>query len=283
MTDYFANATVMTLASLALGTAVFKATRRTSRRSLWCGATLAAVFLLSYLLLLRDSPLLTRLVPCTDVLAYGEWLPPILAVFLGLRLRLVDLPVWRKALLVILPAAVAVYVSYLPLFTSEPRIVDRKAGECVLQSGPNTCGAAAAATFLSRLGLPTTESEMAKLCLTRWHGTPLHGIVRGLRIRMRDSNRRVVAEQADWNALRDGGIEPPLLLIVGLTEDTARRDPRYHEKWGWTVGQKHVVVFLGRDRGEILMDDPSNGTEHWTEQDVRNLWTGVVIRADSQP
>lgn len=267
MTAYAIHAAIMTVGSAAAGLGVYFASRRWSPRLRWGAVAVSLLALLAYLAFVRDGALLARL-PATDVLAFGEALPLLAAVFLA-----VAFPLVKRKWIVFPASAVVIFASYRPLFTPAPRILDRQKDGCVIQTSPTSCSPAAAAILLRQHGIPATESEMAPLCMTRSFGTPFHGLVRGLRSRTRGTEWSVSIETPSFERL-----QAPAILVVELTSDVARRDPRYEGPWGWTVGEKHVVVFLGIDTDGVRIADPSIGFERWGVENLRDLWTGVAVR-----
>jgi hypothetical protein len=83
----------------------------------------------------------------------------------------------------LLAAAGASYAWYFaPLPAGLSGAADRE-GFCA-QTTEDSCSAAAAAMLLHNAGIPASEEEMARLCLTRaGYGTPPLGLLRGLAIR----------------------------------------------------------------------------------------------------
>jgi hypothetical protein len=267
-----ANAGVMTAASVLLGIAAGIVSRRLPTRARWAATLAALAAVLAFVVLLRDSALVARIVGADDLPVFGQWTPPITALFLGVAWPLMKGSPARKTGLIVLCATAVIYASYRPLFHRAPRVTDRDIAGCVIQTTSTSCGAAATAILLREHGIAATESEMAAVCLTRSSGTTLHGMIRGLRMKTRGTAWRVEVG-------RD--LTPPCLISVRLTSDVAARDPRYAGQWGWTVGEEHVVVFLGLDDLGARIADPSVGFEHWSRGNVTDLWTGTSIRLAS--
>lgn len=187
-------------------------------------------------------------------------------------------PLWRRCLLTVPLAAIGIWRLYGPLAGTPPGDIQDRWGDGVcLQSSYGSCGAAAAATLLQLAGINATEAEMAELCLTRPHGTTLHGLYRGVKLKTAGTAWRVEIVGGPVAALRESSM--PVLLNVGLPLNTAGLDPRYKEDWGWTPGSSHSVVLLGfRSDGRVEIADPAVGREHWFETGLETLWRGQGLR-----
>ena len=117
---------------------------------------------------------------------------------------------------------------------------------------------------------------MARLCLTRSGGTPMHGLYRGLKLKTAGTGWRVEPFRADVESLRKEA--RPVILSVRLDRREGV-DPRYEQAWGWTPGVPHTVVLFGfRPGDKVEIGDPSVGREHWRVKDVDVLWHGDAIR-----
>lgn len=81
------------------------------------------------------------------------------------------------------------------------------------QTSEYSCGAAAAATLLARLGVPADEREMAALCRTNARtGTDEISLCRGLRRKLEGSGRTVRLVRASFQDLR--GLRAPAAVPV---------------------------------------------------------------------
>lgn len=119
----------------------------------------------------------------------GYWLYPAALVFFGLAVP--QLPVrWNRALVAGVAACVFAYslrAGSWMIFPPDDRST-RRAGpdhHC-RQSTMYTCAPAACVSLLSHWGIDATEGEMARLCLTRRHGTTVFNIYRGLVLKFED-------------------------------------------------------------------------------------------------
>lgn len=276
MTDLYTALAVMLAIALAAFALGLRLGRTLPARTAGALALLSCASIVCFALLLRDHLLLTRLLPSSALIIYGNVLPPAAAFLAGIAWRRIPGLATRKVLLLPPLLLLCLYQSYGFLLHRPPPLDDRwKNGVC-RQTSPASCSAAAAATLLRAHGIAATESEMAHLCLTRPGGTPMHGLYRGLKLKTAGRGWYVQAFRGDVASLRNE--RGPVLLSVRLD----RRDdvdPRYEQQWGWTPGVAHTVVFYGfRPDGKTDVGDPAVGLEHWRVQDLDVLWHGEGIR-----
>ena len=197
------------------------------------------------------------MLPFSSLVILADWLPPAVALLAGLAWRRMPGRTWRKTVLVLPLVGLCGYRSAARVVGEPPPLDERwKAGVC-RQTSQASCSAAAAATLLRAHGIDATEAEMARLCLTRGAGTPMHGLYRGLLLKTRDTPWRVEVFHETIGTLRS---EPgPVILSVRLNRG-ANVDPRYERLWGWAPGVKHTVCFFGfRDDGTTDVGDPAVG------------------------
>lgn len=150
----------------------------------------------------------------------------------------------------------------------------------VRQTSESSCSAASAASILAHAGIRATETELARLSLTRSSGTPMLGVYRGLRQKTAGTNWGVsVLSRATLSELREACQSGPVLLSVGLDRWQRGYDPRYVTEWGWTPGKRHAVVLFGfLPEGKIDIGDPSVGREKWDEKALTVLWNGEGLQ-----
>lgn len=164
-----------------------------------------------------------------------------------------------------------------PVWGTPPACRDRWEGDFCWQTTPFTCSAACAATLLKAHGIAATEGEMARLCLTR-RGTLWQGMYRGLKRKTAGTSWDVEIVRGSFDRLLTVG--GPAILAAGIPRD-AQVARIYTERYGWTPGEWHSVLFFGpRVPGRVAMGDPTPGIgrEEWTEEDLRTLWDGVGMR-----
>ncbi|MDP6439848.1 MAG: cysteine peptidase family C39 domain-containing protein [Candidatus Brocadiia bacterium] len=226
---------------------------------------------------------LTRILPFSNVIVLSNWLPLGGALLAGLIWGRANLPMWRRAIGALALALVSAYC-LVEVVLGEPPLTRElwSADGVCLQSDESTCSAASAATLLRHAGIPSTEREMARLCLTRDNGTSVLGLYRGLKIKTRGTPWKVEAFKADIAGLR-GILSPPVVVSVGV-KPGSNTDPMYAQDWGWTPGVAHSVVvygFAGNKRIDVA--DPSVGREQWYIRDLRVLWRGEGLQLLAEP
>jgi hypothetical protein len=280
----------------------------------WLGRTLpvrlaiasgiaTCVALGAYTARLGDDVLLARLLPVSNLIVVGNWIPPLLSLLGGLAWSLLprqdpepphDRPLdppgerptrrasrgllVRRWALVLSLQAVGWFAVLRPIWGSPPRCRDRWEGDFCVQTTDATCTAACAATLLRAHGIEATEQEMADLCLTR-RGTLWQGLYRGLKLRTAGTPWEVEIVHGPFDRLRSRG-DGPAILEVGIPR-RARVARIYTERYGWAPGEWHSVLFFGfRGDGRVAMGDPSPGIgrEEWTVDNLRVLWDGRGMR-----
>ncbi len=226
---------------------------------------------------LSDNPHLAWLLPVSSLVVVGNWAPLGVGFLAGVVWGYGHIPLWRRAIAVLLLVGVCVWHSYAWLFDGTPRCGDAWRGDVCIQTSRASCSAAAAATLLRAHGIEAGEAEMARLCLTKTWGTTRLGLYRGLKLKTVGTPFRV--EVTSWT-LDELRAKPsgPVILHVGLARG-AQADPRYQRDWGWDPGREHAVLFcrfLSRDLVEMV--DPSVGREKWSVEGLRVLWHGMGMR-----
>jgi predicted double-glycine peptidase len=129
----------------------------------------------------------------------GWWfLFPAMVLF-GVGITHVRRSVWKRDGLLVGAGYLLIHCGVTAALAESPRDltgVVNKEGIC-FQSTGYSCAPAAAAMILHRYGIPATENEMAKLCVTRGGGTRMSGtsdagILRGLRHKLQDRGTAVI-------------------------------------------------------------------------------------------
>ena len=127
------------------------------------------------------------------------------------------------------------------------------------QTTPYSCGAAAAATLLGRLGISVTEAEMAERCGTNaMTGTDALSSVLGLRKMLGPMGYRVGLVRTDWQGLCR--LNRPAMAIM--------RETVLIDHW--------VVVILAREEG-VVTANPSVGRVIVPKQKFLRRWRGLLI------
>lgn len=134
-------------------------------------------------------------------------------------------------------------------------------GVC-LQTQDFTCGAAASATLLTSLGIPSDEAEMAYLCRSApLTGTDEMDICRGLRRKLSDGRFMVVVERPNVDSLFRH--THPVLVRVRAT---ALRD--------------HWVALLAINDRSAILGDPLQGRVTVPVDTFLSQWRGHLIRVE---
>ncbi|MBI1249448.1 hypothetical protein GC197_16605 [bacterium] len=234
-------------------------------------ATIAVVAI--YSVFFWDSLTLTRLLPFSNLIVLSNVYPLaalILAAVASNRLRDHG---WRRTVPMGGLFLVGCWSMAYPLVGDAPKCGTNwdSHGIC-FQTTNKTCTAACAATLLNHYNIPTTEEEMAQLCLTR-NGTSWKGFYRGLKLKTANTPLRVEMDYLTPEKLARS--RRPIVLRVGkrswFGDSQAAGLPN-----GWKPGEIHSVVFLGCVNGYYVIADPNPeiGIEYWSEEELRQVWDG---------
>jgi predicted double-glycine peptidase len=250
---------------------------------------LAAVFVLLIGLYVRwvwGELWIVQWIPLSSVIVLSNWFPLLLGGLAAvLWLRMLPNPLWRRLPVQLLLVAATVWsmVYVVPGEEIEcgdswlPATADIPYRLCQ-QTTNYTCSAAASATLLDSLGISASESEMARLCLTR-DGTTWLGMYHGLKIKMRGTPYEPTFFEGSLEDLDASSRDHPVLLCCQLTEETASLFPDYVRDDGWIPGVAHTVVYLGSHSEFAVIGDPSQrDIEYWSRETLQHLWTGMGIR-----
>ena len=250
--------------------------RRTISRWPELFATITVALSVIFFTLVMDRPFLVWLIPLSSAIILTNGAIPLGGFLAGITWARIREPLWRKLAFASGIALATFYAGTFYLWGNTPETRNQWQQGVCLQSAEASCGAAAAATLLRAHEIPSTEGEMADLCLTRARGTPFLGLYRGLKIKTSGTTWKVavVAGNPEGLSLYDS----PLLLSVGLP-DREDVDARYAGEWGWEPGVGHTVVLFGFDSaGRPEIGDPGVGREFWRPEDLRLLYQGYGLR-----
>lgn len=217
-----------------------------------------------------------RTIPVSGVVYWSNLMPIFLGFSTGLARGVPGLDRWHRPMTVGTLGLIAVAHLLMPIarpLISPTHVVTSqwKDGVC-LQSEESTCGAAAAATLLSLKGIPSTEQEMIRFCLTSRQGTEPLGVYRGLKIassRLGRDARVASADPDEWLTKKQ---LPNVALI--------RFDQSKSGSVRWLLGPRgegHAIVVLGFEDGHWLLADPAVGRIRWNDSDFRRRFTGDAI------
>lgn len=269
--------------SVATGTLGGWAGRRPGKWWWIAVVVLAAAGTGAYLLWGREATGWTRVLPFAGVVVLSNPTPWLAAATAGVCLAQRKLPRWRRGVLAGVLVVAGFYVPVQTLWNTPPPTVPTWADGVALQTTPSTCTPAAAATLLREHGLEFTERGLAPLCLTNTEGTPLLGLYRGLRLATADTDLRPVMRYLTLDELRERPGVLPAVVSVRLTREADAREPRYRQRWGWILGVRHSVVFLGFDGPDhVWVGDPGVGRERWRLEHIRDLWVGDVTTLQAE-
>ena len=130
----------------------------------------------------------------------------------------------------------------------------------VFQTTKFSCGAAAAATVLTRIGYPTTEREMAIRCGTNAvTGTDEIAAALCLREKLGATEKQVQVNRAEWDDLR----RMPM-PVMATNRMSALLD--------------HWVVILKVEPERVTVADPTIGIHPLTRDRFLKQWLGVLVR-----
>ena len=298
MQDLYLGLAVMALLSacaFALGYGLAGGHRWTGN-----GLAIATVLLtLFYIRFVWDDIRLARLLPFSNLVVVGNWLPLASTFLAGVVWRRIRH--WRRVVAVGALWIAAGYAAATPLLATmfeinrvfpfvtrarppvcEDNWTPRR--EACLQTTPATCTPACAATLLSLHGIQVTEREMARLCLTTHRGTNWTGLFRALKLKTHDSRYDVrVLSGSSRNLLAT--LRTPAILSVGLPMDTPPNS-YYRTKWVWNPGEEHSVILLGFSKEgllQIIDPDPRIIYENWHPRDLEVLWRGQGMMLVERP
>lgn len=251
----------------------------------WKTVVLALVMMTAvmgaYMMWLWDRPLLIQLLPFSNAIILGNWLPIVGAFFVGVCLRTAQVARIRRLLLSATLSCLCAYSLVSPLLGHAPECGAAEVSGRMLefQTTPQTCSAACAAGFLRLHGIPATEEEMAGLCLTR-RGTHWLGVFRGLKLKTANTEWDVVVEEVRPDELTQR-VNPPGILALTFTQVSAA----HSLESGFVADIGHTVVCLGTSRWETLeVFDPSPdfGFESWNDRILADVDSGILLRLVSR-
>jgi peptidase C39-like protein len=269
------------LGALALG--LFLLTSRAARHhrplALDGAALLTVAALFAYIRWVWYSPRLAELLPFSNLIVVGNWLPLFAAVLAGLVWARITAAPLRRSIVASALAACGILAAIFPLLGRAPACEDRwdRLGTC-LQTTDHTCSPACAAMLLRKHGIEATEQEMAVLCLTR-RGTSWQGLYRGLKLKTAGTDWDVQVCQGpvgELARLRGG----PMILSVGLESGDSPHS-EFTREFGWVPGVNHSVVLESmHPSGTAIIADPSQemSREHWDRKTLVTLWRGSALR-----
>ena len=226
-----------------------------------------------------------------DLVYFTNFTLPGVAVLLVVMWRRAPDAGARGRALLLTPAALgAALWSYAWYFLPVPAGLAGRAdatGYCA-QTSDDSCSAAAAVMLLHAHGIPASEAEMARLCLTRaGQGTTPLGLYRGLALKARKRGM-VAALITARTASGRPALTTPAIVSIGLSRLAPQPVVARLAEFGWQPGPRHAVLFqqVKPTDDAIPVADPSYGRERWPvrdPEDLRWLWDGmalILLRSD---
>jgi len=180
---------------------------------------------------------------------------------LGVAVTLVRRSIVKRDALLVLGGYLLVHCGVVAILGSLPHdltgVVDPK-GVCHQTSG-YSCAAASAAMLLHRHGVAATEQEMAGLCATRggstWmSGTSDSGILRGLRLKLKDQATPVISTPAYEE------IPVPSLVAIQL-------NPKLY----------HCILVRAVEPDQVRVVDPLYGSGAIPREQFERTWQKSTI------
>ncbi|MDB4794322.1 hypothetical protein OAG51_02760 [Pirellulaceae bacterium] len=290
MLDIYLGIAIMIVVSSLFNSFTLIIVSRFRRRIADFFAILAMFGMIIYIAFLWDKAEITWFVPYSNAIIVGNWFPIVTAVLSALVYHRIRQKGIRKYAPVIVLNLVGIYAMLHPIIGDTP-ICENKVDEFgdALQSSQYTCSPTSGVNLLKCYSIPSTESEMATLCLTKksrqWlgfavseGGTSWMGLYRGLLLKLRGTRWKAVflSESFDEFAATP---RSPLIISLKLPRELAKTDPdRYHilREEGWQPGLEHNVLFRGfsENRNSAFITDPKIGQDEIQMNDFRSLWVG---------
>ena len=273
MNDLILGMSINLIASSVIGLVIRQLSRQWPLRWVDVAGLLVVACLVLYLVYVWDQLWQLRWLPFSNMIVLGNGLPIFISALIGLACRRLKGRPKVRTLAVTMLACVGLGALARPLCGQTPICKDRWEEEVCLQSTPQTCSPAAAATVLRCFGVKTTEGEMASLCLTHT-GTHWMGLYRGLRTKLPSNVSVTPLCSASLAELRQASRDQPTILIVSMPREFPT-EWEYRAESGWLPGVSHSVVCFGPTANERwLIADPANGLETWSAEEMLILWHG---------
>jgi predicted double-glycine peptidase len=267
---------------------------RLSRRQgetlvLWLAVAVTALTLL-FALSVHGTLLVARVLPVSNAIVVGNWIPLGATFLVGIVGGLRKIPLWRRIAFALILLLVAWYSVGRVLVRRCPASQhDWTFQGVAMQSRGASCGPCCAVMLLRHCGIEADEREMIDLCLTNRSGTPSLGLYRGLKIKTADTAWDVEVVRCDAEQLLQRGCWPVILntrldvgdrLVLYAGIETPNRRPHgFGVSWPLPTRREHTVVVFGRtDDGQVDVGDPAVGRLTWPLDRLENAWGGDGLR-----
>jgi hypothetical protein len=222
-----------------------------------------------------------RLLPLSNAIVLGNWIPLGAALVSGAVVGQRGLPPWRRALLAIMLVSLGWYTLLCNfLGTSPPSYHSWWRNGVCLQTTPVSCSPCCAAVLLKNCGIKSSEREMMDLCLTTERGTPPLGLYRGMRLKTRNTRWAVEVVRCSVEELRQAD-SWPVLVPVRLEGSRVLGSGNTGKGQGSLPGADHTVVLFGfTEDGRVEIGDPADSLSgrEWTIDELKERWCGEGLR-----
>ncbi len=259
-TLWFLLMSSLTLLALVVGCMLARGSKTIARLTL--ALALMLLFLWVYLI---HTPALAVLVIPPSILTYleGTAAAPLFMIVIGCALAFAHLPRQRRLVKIAMLCGLFYFLNggFWMLQTTPTAVLGRDlpTDGAILQSQNYSCVAAACATALVRLGINTTEAEMAEFTQTRsGSGATLIRALDGL-------ERRLAGTRYQPRLLQPGYDELMLMPTPIVTPIAVERSGR------------HMITLLRFNRYGAWLVDPVVGEFFMVHEDLRQSYTGQVI------
>ena len=236
----------------------------------------------AYMLWIWDRPVLARILPYSNAIVLGNWLPIAAAFFIGVCIQTQSIAFIRRFVLATALGCLCGFSLISPLLGDAPEcgILDHSGRIFEFQTTRQTCSAACAAGLLRLHGIDATEEELATLCLTR-SGTHWLGVFRGLKIKTAGTEWDVIVEEVTPKQLTHSENTSG---VLALTFKPEAAEHSIESGFGTEVG--HTVVCLGTcqksETLEVFDPSPDYGFESWNVRILADVQTAILLRLVSR-
>jgi len=278
MTDLYLSVVFMLglcLAAIASGAHVARRYRGRILLIVQC-ATALAIF--AYFRCFWERPLLVHVIPLPSIIVLGNWLPLIGCFCVGMCVGTPTVLLWRRTALCGITCGLAAWSLISPIPGDPPLCLPLKPGRALqFQTSDISCSPAAAASLLRLHGIPASETEMSRLCLTRDGGTRWLGVYRGLVLKTQGTGWKVEAEDLQKVLAESGPGAVPGVLALSFVSNRETQTLAA----GFQQNAGHSVVLLEyTSDGALSVFDPSPefGFERWRSGFLRDIRRGILLR-----
>lgn len=259
----------LSLVAFALGWDIARRTRR------WMILPFLSVMLLTLwdVFKLHGTLAVSRLLPLSAVIIWGNWIPVATSLLAGLAWG--DGAARRRRRLNTAVILVSLgWGTLLADLVGQPPTLGEPwySSGFLLQTHAGSCSACCGAALLYEHGIEANEQEMARLCLTRPRGTRPLGLYRGLKLKCEGTPWEVATFRGDPATLADPALWP---VVLAVCPEDAETSPLALAPI-WRVDHAVVLYRLHAD-GSAEIGDPAIGRLHWSAENLRQRWTGEAV------